>query len=443
MLPNTQAGAARPLLLALWLGAVAGCTNDYDRFTIGGGGGPGSTTDATTTVGSGGATTTTTGSVGGAAGTGGGSVTSGTGGALAGTGGAGGSVGTGGAGGGTVCTDVEGSCEPWWNAAWSQRRRIVVDNGGVTQDLTDFPVPIVLDASRIDYAATMANGQDVRFVAADGATVLDRDLEVWDPAGTSALWVKVPTVPTQGTGKVVLWMYYGNMGAPMPNNPKDAWSSGFESVHHLSGGFTDVTTGNNGSTPSAGATPSNATGRVGGAMNFDGSDDRIDLAGEADFDFTTSLTVSLWMRPDTLNKAWQAFVTKGDSAWRLHRDPNTVKLAFSTNHSGNPNDDLGGVGTITVSQWHHVAMTYDGAMKALYLDGALDAQKAFTQIISKNNYAVCIGENLQMTGRQYDGIIDEVRISNVPRSAAWLRFESAIVASNATLVTFSAEQTPP
>ena len=46
-------------------------------------------------------------------------------------------------------------------------------------------------------------------------------------------------------------------------------------------------------------------------------------------------------------------------------------------------------------------------------------------------------------GEDLTGAIDEVRISNVPRSAAWLRFESAIVASNATLVTFSAEQTPP
>src|SRR3989344_4558135 len=52
-----------------------------------------------------------------------------------------------------------------------------------------------------------------------------------------------------------------------------------------------------------------------GAYNFSGSGNYIRLPNEQLFDFTTSLTVSFWMKVNGFTGNWEAFVTKGDSSW--------------------------------------------------------------------------------------------------------------------------------
>jgi biopolymer transport protein ExbB len=410
-------GSASVAALAALLGATASCTNDYDRFSVGDGG----SAPTTSTTGTGGSTTVTMGGAGGAGGT---STTSG--------------GGQGGVGGGVVCPD--GACEPWWDADWTRRRRIEIDTTGATEALADFPVLIRLDPTRIDYASTMMDGQDVRFVAADGSTVLDRDVEAWIVAGTSSVWVKIPDFPMGGSGPLFVWMYYGNTGAPNPNNPKDVWSGDFTSVHHLNGDFVDAS-GNN-HTGTGANLPSAQPGRVAGGMNFDGLNDRVDLSGEAPFDYTTALSVSAWVRVETFTKAFQTFVAKGDTAWRVHRDDTANKLGFGWTNSVAFGEEASGTTTIPFDVWRHIAVTYDGVTSKVYLDGVLDGSKAFAGPIAKNNVDVSIGENAEAPNRYFDGDLDELRISGAAVSASWLRLEHRTVADPAML-TFSAEQLPP
>ncbi len=48
-------------------------------------------------------------------------------------------------------------------------------------------------------------------------------------------------------------------------------------------------------------------------------DDFVSIPNESQFDITGSITVSAWIRVESFTKSWQAIVTKGDRAWRLHR----------------------------------------------------------------------------------------------------------------------------
>ena len=82
----------------------------------------------------------------------------------------------------------------WWDDAWSRRRTITFDNSAQASNLISFPVLIELDASRVEYDLTQNAGQDLRFVDADDATGLDRQIELWDETGTSYIWVRVPQV---------------------------------------------------------------------------------------------------------------------------------------------------------------------------------------------------------------------------------------------------------
>jgi hypothetical protein len=77
-----------------------------------------------------------------------------------------------------------------------------------------------------------------------------------------------------------------------------------------------------------------------------------------------------------------------------------------------PYGALYGQKNVNDGQWHHVAGVYDGEKMYLYIDGAVDALQAASGAINANNEPVYIGENSEMTGRCWNGLIDDVRIYN-------------------------------
>ena len=152
-----------------------------------------------------------------------------------------------------------------------------------------------------------------------------------------------------------------------------------------------------------------AGGQLDGALEFDGWNDCVFIPNESRFDITYQVTVSAWIKVKEFDKDWQAIVTKGDSAWRLHRLRDTNSIAF---HCNLYPDDWGANGSVNVNngQWHHVAGVYDGTRAYLYVDGVLDGSEAAFGLIGTNNYPVMIGENAEQTGRFWNGLIDDVRI---------------------------------
>ena len=57
-----------------------------------------------------------------------------------------------------------------------------------------------------------------------------------------------------------------------------------------------------------------------------------------------------------------------------------------------------------------MAGVYDGKKMYLYVDGRLDGSAATTANIPTSNDPVCIGENSQVKGRFWNGLVDEVRV---------------------------------
>ncbi|MCX5636426.1 MAG: LamG domain-containing protein [Planctomycetota bacterium] len=161
--------------------------------------------------------------------------------------------------------------------------------------------------------------------------------------------------------------------------------------------------------------PTWETGRLGGALLFDG-DDYVVIPNESEFDFTDAMTVACWIKVRTFDKQWQAIVTKGDNSWRIARtsDENTVALHCTgvTSNNNGRNSNFGVEGNIIVNdgKWHHVAGVYDGSKIYIYVDGTLDRALSASGKISKGDYQVYIGENAERRGRQFNGLIDDVAI---------------------------------
>lgn len=164
-------------------------------------------------------------------------------------------------------------------------------------------------------------------------------------------------------------------------------------------------------------------GRIGGALEFDGTDDFVSIPNESSFDITGSVTVSAWIRVESFTNSWQAIVTKGDRAWRLHRASSRKSVGFACSDlSRDQVGNLLGETDVADSQWHHVAGILDGTTASVFVDGALDASaESFSPNISVNDYSVLIGANSQITGRLFHGLIDDVRIYDRALSVDELR----------------------
>lgn len=327
-----------------------------------------------------------------------------------------------------------GTCaEPqWWDTAWTRRRFLAVAGPGLAAPLEGGVVMLRLDPDRIDYAATRPKAGDLRFVL-DGMP-LPFEVERWVPDGTSTLWLRVPQVPAERGPALELAMYYGNPLASASADAAATWAGDYVSVHHLEALADATGNGHDAGSP----TPPTATdGQVGGAMLFDGADDYLVLGGEAAYDFTDAFTAEALVQVVAFDLEWQAILTKGDAAWRMHRQGTGRAVGFGTT-VGTVDDSLSGVVPIDDADWHHLAVVFDGTTKRIYVDGVQDAEQALAGPLDTSDEVVMIGENSSMTGRMFDGRIDEVRISGIARGPEYFAWHARSLADE--VVSFGDEQ---
>lgn len=152
-------------------------------------------------------------------------------------------------------------------------------------------------------------------------------------------------------------------------------------------------------------------GVFGQALQLDGAGAYVNCGHDAAFNITAAITVSAWVKIDTVRADWMTVIAKGNSAWRLSTLQSERKFHFAV--TGGPGwHSADGVTAVPAGEWHHVCGTYNGSAIRLYVDGLLDATKAYSGGITANAYDVCIGENLEAWGRYWDGAIDNVRVYN-------------------------------
>jgi len=155
----------------------------------------------------------------------------------------------------------------------------------------------------------------------------------------------------------------------------------------------------------------------GDVLSLGGAGQYVDCGNNALFDITEAITVAGWIKVNAFDVEWQAVVAKGNSAWRLHRNSNTNSLAF---HCSGLSAGWGTGGSVNVNdgEWHHVVGVYDGSKIYLYVDGVVDNSEPTSGIIDSNPEHVFIGGNSQQPGREWNGLIDDVRIYNHALSPA-------------------------
>jgi len=178
-----------------------------------------------------------------------------------------------------------------------------------------------------------------------------------------------------------------------------------------------------------------AGGKVGGALSFDGVDDRIVIPRDPNLE-PTSFTLSFWMRRDAGNTAkWiiaKDYQNGTSASWAVGFDPGRESLMFNT-VLGGVNQTLYGNVVIPENTWTHVTAVLHPVgtpmRMQLFVNGWLDTEinpgsGAITYDTNATNGRAYIGMRCNTPGScgPFKGMIDNVRLYNnvaaTPQQAA-------------------------
>ncbi|MEK6336843.1 MAG: DUF2341 domain-containing protein [Acidobacteriota bacterium] len=326
---------------------------------------------------------------------------------------------------------------------YAYRRSITIDHTKVpNSDQVNFPLLI---SGTYSYLATVANagnvqnanGYDIIFTSDSGcATKLDHEIETYNATtGAVNYWVKVPTV--SHTSDTLIYVCYGNASITTDqSNSTAVWDSNYKGVWHLPNGSTlsssdSTANGSHGTNHSATA----VAGKINGGAGFDGSSQYIGTPQIV----ATYTTVEHWV----YRTGNASFAIMADAGW--NSTDGFVTVVTGTVHAfvKQARAAINSTTSSAINTWEHVVWTVDVDNKArLYVNGVLTYTDTDTQAIINQTHGGSLGSRLDASGnpiKYFPGQLDEVRNTNVPRSAYWIATEYNNQNSPATFYVITAQ----
>jgi hypothetical protein len=158
------------------------------------------------------------------------------------------------------------------------------------------------------------------------------------------------------------------------------------------------------------------------ALQFNGVDEALTIENTIETTLSNSFTLEAWIiAREWKAQSWQGSIITADSgganggfAFRCGND-GRLSIAVAANNAWN--EALSGP-VMQRNKWHHVAAVIDQGVITLYVDGVSVATASFQGLPAANDQTITIGESTGFPGRFFDGVIDEVRIWSVARSAS-------------------------
>jgi len=155
-------------------------------------------------------------------------------------------------------------------------------------------------------------------------------------------------------------------------------------------------------------------GIAGNSLSFDGVNDYVKIPDHPSLEFTNSISVEFWMKPERLD-AWQSIVDHHHHApqegYALGiNNENKLQLGIP----GLPHGNLVSSKVLTSSdlnKWWHVVGTYDGSYLRIYINGKEDASTPSSGTMIDSEMGFYLARVTWATANLYKGIIDEIAIN--------------------------------
>jgi hypothetical protein len=344
-------------------------------------------------------------------------------------------------------------------AAWSGHRTIALNTSATGANVTDtvynFPVLVRLGEAEAAILAAANGGNSIRFSKADDVTALPFQIESWSPTA-AAIWVKVDTVKGNNATQAIR-MHYGNAAAAAESNGGAVFGTSNGYVGHWNlGNASGLSPRPSSVTGAPAAIVRNGLAPVSGII---GMADTLDPNGTANSslpggryiefgrdstgnnnnyagftDFSTGFSYSGWFMPTSTIQFWRALVMAADSLGIVTADGNRTLIMGNRSNDGQISfrwhgaSYNSGPGVFSVGEWRHVAISKAAGTSPvnIYVNGALFAStgsEANLPTLVRNG--VWIGRSGINTDGYFSGKVDNISMTNAPRSAAWFKLSYA------------------
>lgn len=330
---------------------------------------------------------------------------------------------------------------------FEQYLTVTIDHNDVDAALTNFPIVLQIDGSAgigaddltavFDELSSDANRKKIALTTSSGQQCYV-EIENWDNGNeTATLHVRVPSISS--SADTVLRFYYDKdvhdnvryVGDTGDEPAQKVWSENFGLVYHMAEatGATVIDSTANGNDGTPIHAPVSATGQVGKCLDFDATNDYVNL--EETIDPTADVdefTIECWVKRDgggwqsIFNKRYTAGGTGQIACYTGGNSDGEIKVMVGNTYgesTGTPFAD---------TDWHHITIrNYDdsGTLKwRMYVDGAPDATVAIASGSVNSDADFLLGARRDTDNTDFasvlNGKFDEFRYSSVARSAAWI-----------------------
>ncbi|WP_339649794.1 DUF2341 domain-containing protein [Halopseudomonas pelagia] len=365
-----------------------------------------------------------------------------------------------------VSTLLPSVAHAWWQQDWEYRKQISIDTtaegGAINERVGRVPLLVRLHTGNFQFDGMQDNGGDIRFVLADDQTVLNHQMESFDPLmGMAQIWVDVPAVEAAQLQDI--WMYYGNPDAPATSNGQVTFDPDYTLVYHFEGSAgvpaRDTTAYSNQSQTSVVALTDGVVGR---AAQFTGGEPlMLPASPSLAVPAAGAFTFSAWVRADQ---------PAGEQLIYARRDAGNALLIGL--NQGIPFVEVNGQRSsqgqpMTAGQWQHLAVTASAEQLVLYVNGRETSSLAATlpplstvtaiggdipgftasaapgaeAAVDETTEGVVSVETVASSPyTAFVGAIDEIRLSKTARPAALLQADFLAQGSDSRLVTHGVDE---
>ena len=159
--------------------------------------------------------------------------------------------------------------------------------------------------------------------------------------------------------------------------------------------------------------PESVLGKFGNAQKFDGIDDSLIIPANTSYDFTGDYTVEAWVNISELGNLSTIVGKHSDNGWGLNVN-STNKVNFGMHACSN----FDGNTILEANKWYYIVGVYkENGDEEIYVNGILDKTGSLTDGNCNNDTSDVVIGRYRQTYNYFPGIIDEIRLSNIARSA--------------------------
>jgi len=331
-----------------------------------------------------------------------------------------------------------------WFTGWSYRKNITILNSKVdgSSSFSNYPILIYIDNAETDFWNHCNSPENIIFTQSDGLTELDREIEIFDHSNDKLYaFVRIPSL--SALVNTSIYIYYDS-SSPTHGETNDlgTWNTNFKAVWHLNddptGAIYDSTPNDNDGSGNNMASNDLIDGKVGKALDFDGTNDYANFADSSSLK-PTEVTLLSWIYPRETDPDSRWFVGKGcKDKWQNQdavsygvdcrdRDDDSNTEIHTRPENNSNQQTMVDFEITSIHTWYYVGMTYNSSSElvTLYVDGDNKGNKSHGQALRYNNaWDFTIAGSHAGTGsgvNRYENCkIDEVWVLNTDVSDDWI-----------------------